>query len=92
MVAAGSAAPITLTFEDSRKLSLNGTNVGTLLRALGPNDKDWIGKRIELDAGTVRFNGNDTASVLVRALDVLPAAERTPLGPQPGDLDDEIPF
>jgi hypothetical protein len=82
------------TFEDGSKLSLNGTNVATLIRAFGKNDADWIGKRIELYAGTVRFNGKDTDSVLVRALDVLPAAERTPPKPQPlgVDLDDEVPF
>jgi hypothetical protein len=74
------------TFEDGSKLSLNGTNINALIRALGKNHKDWIGKRIELEAGTVRFNGKDTD------FDVLPAAERTPLEPQPGDLNDEVPF
>jgi hypothetical protein len=82
------------TFEDGSKLSLNGTNVRTLIRDFGPNDEDWIGQRIEVCAGTVRFNGKDTDSVLVRALDVLPAAARTPPKPQPlgDDLNDEIPF
>ena len=32
------------TFEDGSKLSLNGTNVGTLIRAFGKNDEDWIGQ------------------------------------------------
>jgi hypothetical protein len=80
-----------LVLGDDTRLSLNGTNARELVAAFGANDKDWIGKRIELRAGTARFNGADTPSVLVRALDVLPAAERTPL-PQPDDPDDEIPF
>src|SRR4051812_49192379 len=72
-----------VTFTGGTKLSLNGTNVRTLITAFGPNDEDWIGQRIELFAGTVKFNGKDTDSVLVRALDPLPAAARTPPKPQP---------
>ena len=82
------------TFDDGTKLSLNGTNVVALIRAFGKNDQDWIGQRIELYAGTLRYNGNDNPAVLVRALNPLPAAARTPPKPQPlrNDLDDEIPF
>jgi hypothetical protein len=82
------------TFEDGSKLSLNGTNVTTLIRAFGNNDEDWIGQRIELYVGTLRYNGVDNAAVLVRALNPLPAAARTPPKPQPprDDPDDEIPF
>ena len=82
------------TFEDGSKLSLNGTNVNTLIRAFGKNDQDWIGQRIELYAGTLRYNGNDNPAVLVRALNPSPAAARTPPKPQPlrDDMDDEIPF
>jgi hypothetical protein len=59
----------TLTFDDGTRLSLNGTNVSTLIRAFGTDDSDaWIGQPIELYAGTVRFNGNDKPAVLVRAL------------------------
>jgi hypothetical protein len=77
------------TFDDGRKLSLNGTAVSVLLRALGKNRKDWIGQQVELSAGTLRYNGKDNAAVLVRALGEIPTADRTPL-PQPAD--DEIPF
>jgi hypothetical protein len=82
------------TFEDGSKLSLNGTNVGTLIRAFGKNDEDWIGQRIELYVGTLRYNGVDNAAMLVRALNPLPAAARTPPKPQPSrdDLDDKVPF
>ena len=85
------------TFEDGTKLSLNGTNVNTLIRAYGPNEIDWLQKRIELYAGTLRYNGTDNPGVLVKAIDVLPRADRTPLKPEPlqplkDDLDDSIPF
>jgi hypothetical protein len=81
-----------VSFTDGTKLSLNATNVDTLIDALGPNREDWIGKKIEVYRGTLRYNGSDNAAVLVRALELLPAAERTPLKPQPVDLDDEMPF
>jgi hypothetical protein len=58
-----------VTFDDGSKVSLNGTNVGTLIRAFGRNDADWIGKKIELYAGTLTYNGNDNPAVLVRARD-----------------------
>jgi hypothetical protein len=78
------------TFTDGSKLSLNATNVDTLIAAFGPNREDWIGKKIEVYRGTLRYNGADNAAVLVRAIEVVPAADRTPLKPQP--VDDEIPF
>lgn len=79
-----------VTFTDGTKLSLNATNVDTLIHALGPNREDWIGKEIEVYRGTLRYNGSDNPAVLVRVLEVLPAAERTPLKPQP--VEDEVPF
>jgi hypothetical protein len=84
-----------VTFEDGARLSLNGTNVSVLIDAFGSaEDQDWIGQRIELYPGTLRYNGNDNAAVMVRALNRVPAAARTPPKPQPrrDDPDDEIPF
>ena len=77
------------TFEDGSRLSFNGTNVSVLIDAFGDNDKDWIGQRIELRAGTLRYNGDDNAAVLVRALN--PSTLPKPQPPH-DDLDDEIPF
>jgi hypothetical protein len=84
-----------VTFEDGTKVSLNGTNVSTLIDAFGSAEhEDWIGERIELYAGTLRYNGSDNAAVLVKVLNPRPAAERVKLKPQPprDDPDDEIPF
>ena len=81
-----------VTFEDGTRLSLNETNVSTLIAAFGRTDENWIGQKIELYAGTLRYNGSDNAAVLVRAL-TSPAAERTPKPQPPRDtMDDEIPF
>jgi hypothetical protein len=79
------------TFEDGTKLSLNGTNVSTLIRAFGKNAEDWISQPIELYAGTLRYNNNDNPTVLVRALNPIPAAARTP-PKSPPPFDDEITF
>jgi hypothetical protein len=76
------------TFEDGTKMSLNGTNVSTLIELFGTEHRDWIGEQIELYRGTLRYNGDDNPAVLVRLIPP-PTAART--GPQ-SDMDDEIPF
>jgi hypothetical protein len=84
-----------VTFEDGSRLSFNGTNVSTLIDAFGSAEhEDWIGERIELYAGTLRYNGNDNPAVLVRALNASPAAIKAKPKPQPlrDDLNDEISF
>ena len=79
-----------LIFDDGTRLSLNGTNVSTLIRAFGTDDSDvWIGQPIELYAGTVPFNGSHKPAVLVRALAAPTAAAQKK--PQP-PFDDTIPY
>jgi hypothetical protein len=79
----------TVTFEDGTKLSLNATNVSTLIDAFGTTEHtDWLGEQIELYAGMLRYNGEDNPAVLVRSL-TSPAAIKQP---GRGDMDDEIPF
>src|SRR5215831_4601389 len=71
------------TFEDGSKLSLNKTNVRTLIRAFGDDSNDWIDRPVELYAGTVSDkNGEPMPSVLVRPIPPLAAAKAIP-GPQP---------
>ena len=53
-----------LVFETGETLSLNATNVNTLIRAYGSKSEDWIGKQIELALGLTgepppRSNGKD---------------------------------
>jgi hypothetical protein len=76
-----------VTFEDGTKMSLNGTNVSTLIELFGSTEhRDWIGEQIELYAGSLRYAGEDNPAVLVRSI-APPAAAKT----QPG-MDDKIPF
>ncbi len=82
------------TFRDGPKLSLNKTNVRTLIRAFGDDSSDWIDRFVELYVGTVSDkNGEPMPSVLVRPVPPPAAAKAIP-GPQParGPMDDEIPF
>ena len=43
-IAEGKFEKPVLTFDDGSKLSLNATNTRALIKAFGPNDKDWIGQ------------------------------------------------
>jgi hypothetical protein len=80
-----------LIFDDRTRLSLNKTNVSTLIRAFGKDDKDWIDKRIEVYPGTLRYNGADNPSVLIRPLTPPTAAKDKPQ-PVREEVDDEVPF
>src|SRR5262249_24421421 len=84
-----------LTFDDGTKFSVNGTNVAVIIKSFGPDDSGWIGQRIELRAGTLRYNGEDNAAVLVRALVSAPedmAAVKAQRPARDGSTDDDIPF
>ena len=62
-VAPGKYDKPVVTFESGDQLSLNKTNVNTLIRAYGPNDKDWIGCFIELSIGPLKYNGEKQEGV-----------------------------
>jgi len=77
-----------VTFADRTRLTLNGTNVNTIINAFGSTESDeLIGKDVELYVGTIRYQGDDKESVLIRALS-RPAPTKT----LQAELDDEIPF
>ena len=83
-----------ITFEDGLKLSLNKTNVRTLIRAFGQDSNDWISRLVDLHAGTVSDNnGEPIASVSVRPIKPHDSAIAMPrVQPTGGPTDDEIPF
>lgn len=80
-----------LIFESGDKFSLNKTNCRTLVRAFGENSCDWIGRKVELVAGEIEYQGAKKDSVLIRP--VPPQKNSTPITTkaEPG-LDDQIPF
>ena len=76
-----------LTFTDRSRLSLNGTNVNTLINVFGSTEsEDLVDREVELYAGPVRVQGADKIIVLVRA------SHPPPTKSVKEDLDDEIPF
>lgn len=83
-------------FESGDSLSLNSTNVKTLIRHYGKDGRDWIGMTIELYAGQTEYRNEKKDSVLVRPISPpKPFDER--VRPEPkkllaGDMNDEIPF
>jgi hypothetical protein len=77
-----------ITLDNGNKLSINGTNVGTLVAAYGEKDTDWIGQKIELYLGELKVKGAMQAAILVRPIS--PPIEK-PAEPVPA-LNDEIPF
>jgi hypothetical protein len=86
-----------LTFSNGMKFSLNKTNVGTLIEAWGDESDDWIGEKVELYAGTIRFKNEDQPAVLVQAL-ARAAGEKKVKPPKPtkdgpsSDINDVIPY
>lgn len=77
------------TFESGDQLTLNKTNVRTLIDA---DSRDWVGCRIELSIGPTKYNGDQIDSVLVKPISPLkPIEARTPVPPKK-DMNDDIPF
>jgi hypothetical protein len=82
---------LVVTFEPSgMKLSLNRTSTGNLLRDLGEDDSDWIGKLVEIFVGEVTTNNGTMDAVLVRAAEV--PADAAGAKSKLSDMDDTIPF
>jgi hypothetical protein len=89
-----------LVFESGEVLSLNATNLRTLIRAYGRNSEDWAGKDLEAELGQVMFQGKPQDGVIVNLISPpIPAAQMTAPKDEPatkrngdGDMDDSIPF
>ena len=86
------------TFNDATSLTLNQTNVRTLMRVWGANSIDWIGREIELYIGPTTYQGQVQDSILVKPISrPIPLSERKALkpvkpAPESDPLDDNIPF
>lgn len=55
-------------------LSLNKTSVGNLLRDFGDEFDGWLGKLVEIYAGTVTTKDGDSDAILVRGVTDAPTA------------------
>ena len=88
-----------LTFANGKMVSVNATNAKALIKAFGTESDGWIGQRIELRAGSIKFKGLDTDVVLIAPLDAAlragkatkrPAAKTGPTLAE--EMNDEVPF
>jgi hypothetical protein len=57
-----------LIFESGSILSVNPTNVATLIRAYGDESDGWINKEIELSLGEVEFEGKPQEMVKLKPI------------------------
>jgi hypothetical protein len=80
------------TFESGDRLTLNKTNVSTLIHAYGPDGRDWVGCIIELSIGTAKYDGKEQETVVVRPISPPKPLEAQTPAPKKPDLDDDIPF
>ena len=77
------------TFESGDQLTLNKTNVRTLINAYGEDSRDWVGCNIELSIGPAKYNGDQIESVVVKPISPSkPLAARTPVPKTPPVKDD----
>jgi hypothetical protein len=92
---------VILVLEPSgQMLSLNKTSVGNLLRDLGENDDDWVGKLVEIFAGEVDGPQGTTDAILVCGVADVPAdtaiaakaAKAAKAKAKSADFNDEIDF
>jgi hypothetical protein len=58
------------TFESGKKLSLNATSVGNLIRDLGGETDEWNDHDVKVYAGEVAFQNGRADCILVEAIDV----------------------
>jgi hypothetical protein len=91
-VALGKFDRPTVTFESGDQFSLNKTNTRILIKAYGPNSKDWTGKTIELFIGTATYNKEERESVVVRPISPAKQPEAPTPAPPKADMNDDIPF
>jgi hypothetical protein len=88
-----------MTLSEGSILSLNATNVGTLIRAYGSDSDDWLNKEIELYVGETDYKGELVPTILIRPVSASPenkkAVNKSAMKKKPGsgpDMDDSMPF
>ena len=67
-VAEGAYGKPDMQLETGETLSLNVTNLVTLIKAFGDDSDLWAGQKIELHLGETEYQGKMVATVMVRPL------------------------
>ena len=83
---------VVLVLEPSGKMvSLNKTSVGNLLKDFGEEDDDWLGRLVDVGAGTIPTQNGIADAVVVTAVVDMPA-DAVKVKKASDDMDDAIPF
>jgi len=87
----GPQKPVLTFREVSKRLIVNKTNWGFLVKFLGADTDSWVGNRVALVAAEVDFKGDTVLSIRIRQAPQQSAQARSlPLNSRPQE--DEIPF
>jgi hypothetical protein len=88
-----------MTLSEGSILSLNATNVGTLIRAYGSDSDDWLNKEIELYVGECEYKDKMVDTILIKPISPSPETKKvvnkSAMKKKPGSgpgMDDAIPF
>lgn len=86
-----------LVLKSGDTLSLNQTNIRTLVRAYGTDSERWLGKLVRLLAGEFPYEGDTKPGVAVEPITpptepAKPADQKQPQKKSSTDFNDEIPF
>jgi hypothetical protein len=71
-VAVGNYDKLVATFRSGAKLSLNKTNVKTLIAAFGDDADKWVGNDVKLSAGKTDYQGENVDTILVEPSQDIP--------------------
>ena len=83
-----------LVFESGEAFSVNSTNNRTLMRAYGSNSDNWVGKKIELALGQIKYQGELQDAVIVKPISppIAAAGNKAATKTEDDFGDDDIPF
>ncbi len=81
-----------LVFESGEAFSVNSTNNRTLMRAYGSNSDEWVGKKVELALGQIKFQGELQDAVIVKPISPQIAAAAKKKTEPEGEFGDDVPF
>jgi hypothetical protein len=87
----GKYGKLNLIFTDRSAVSLNATNLRTLVEAFGFETANWPGHSVELAAGELKYDGKFNPAILIAPLESA-SVEKPSSMPRSDGMDSDIPF
>lgn len=84
-----------LSFSDGSQMGLNQTNWRAITKVRGVDSNNWLDKQVELNAGTVPYDGKEVETILLNPVSPAMSAGELAVTKPPksgGPVDDDIPF